>query len=94
MNKERHFYTEGKSQLGFLFDNLVQQEINDASISQIIKIAINYCFEFELQVPPFNEVDEITLIQKQLEFANSGFQTGKLIGYKFKAQQESQETIM
>ncbi|AFD07062.1 hypothetical protein [Solitalea canadensis] len=94
VNKERHFYTEGKSQLGFLFDNLVKEEITDENISQIIKIAINYCFEFELQVPPFNEVDEITLIQKQLEFANSGYQTGKLIGYKFKAQQESQETIM
>ncbi|MCO4294614.1 hypothetical protein NF867_17265 [Solitalea sp. MAHUQ-68] len=90
VNKDNHFFAEGKGQLNFLFDNLVQQEMKPETIEQLIKLAINYCFEFELQAPPFNDVDEVTLIEKQLEFANSGYQTGKLIGYKFKAQQKGE----
>ena len=56
INKDQHYFIEGKRELGFLYNNFEQAVINRESASEIIKSAILYTINFDLLVPPFDEV--------------------------------------
>lgn len=88
INKEEHFFVEGQSQLGFLFNSFGKGNIKQAQIIEILQLAIIYCMDFDLLTPPFESVRQITLQEKQFMGANSGYPTGKRMGYKFRTELE------
>lgn len=45
--------------------------------------------DFDLLTPPFETVKQITLEEKQYMGSNSGYPTGKRMGYKFKTELDS-----
>lgn len=88
INKDEHFFVDGQSQLGFLFNSFWKGKIQNKQITEIIELAIIYCMDFDLMTPPFDMVRQITLRDKQTMGANSGYPTGKRIGvgYKFSSE--------
>lgn len=61
INKEGHFFVEGKRQLGFLFNNFSTSNINALSVRSILETAILYAMEFDLYTPHYNDVKEISV---------------------------------
>ncbi len=84
INKEEHFFVDGQSQLGFLFNSFWKGKLKKVQIRKILELAIIYCMEFDLLTPPFEAVRQISLEEKQYMGSNSGYPTGKHMGYKFK----------
>ena len=55
INKEKHFFVEGDKQLGMLFNDFVNQEINSTEIDKIINESMIYALNFDLQVPDLKQ---------------------------------------
>jgi len=90
INKERHFFVEGKRQLGFLFNNFSDSNINAEAVRSILETAILYAMEFDLYTPPYNEVKEISVGEMVHESSVMRVKTAKRMGYKF-SQEEDEE---
>ncbi len=85
LNHDRHFMVEGKGQLGFLFRNLEKDEITDDFIRQIVQSSIIYAIEFDLITPPYEIVQEVSIMQINEISSDLKVATGKRLGFKFKA---------
>ena len=83
INKDKHFFVEGKRQLGFLYDDFSNSWIETLTIRKIIESAILYTLDFDLLVPPYDKVKAVTVSQIQRKMKNSLLKTGKRVGYKF-----------
>lgn len=93
INKEKHFMVEGEGQLGFLYEDFSKDVISGATLTNIIEQAILYCLDDDLLLQPFAQVRAITLDQKNSMLANSGYPTGKRLGYQLKAELEKGKNI-
>lgn len=89
INREKHFFVEGKRQLGFMFNDLDKQILNDKYIDNIIESAIVSALDFELLVPPFDKVRELTVFQKIQQQGNASFKTGKRLGFELSAKTDN-----
>lgn len=85
INKERHYFVEGKRQLGFLYNNFDKEKINDKNIRRIVESAVLYCLDFDLLTPPYDDVSEVTLMEKITESGMLNIKTGKRVGFRFQA---------
>jgi len=83
INKEKHFFVEGDKQLGFLFNDFVNQQINTDEIEKIINESMIYALNFDLQTPNFNEVKMVSIHQILDMNNNQKLKTAKRMGYKF-----------
>lgn len=83
VNKDLHYFVEGKRQLGFLYNDFVNEKITHNKIRAIIESAILYSMDFDLLTPKYdamsivsvNEINEVTSVIK--------LKTGKRLGFKF-----------
>lgn len=83
VNKERHYFVEGKRQLGFLYNNFEDAVVNKEDLSKIIHSALLYSLEFDLLVPHYDNVKIISVAQIMEKIKNSKVQTGKRLGFSF-----------
>ena len=83
INKEKNFFVEGDKQLGFLFNDFVNKQINTNEIKKIINEAMIYALDFDLHVPNFNEVKVVSVHQILDINNNHKLKTAKRMGYKF-----------
>lgn len=88
INKEKHFIVEGEGALNFLYQDLENDIISEDKLTDIIERSILFCLTSDLLIPPFAQIKEVTLNQKQSMLAASGYPTGKHLGYQFKAEME------
>ena len=85
INHEGHFMVEGKGQLGFLFRNLQDDIINDDHIRHIVQCSMTYAIEFDLMTPPYEMMQEVSIMQINAISSDLKIATGKRLGFKFKA---------
>jgi hypothetical protein len=83
VNKDFNFMVEGKRQLGFLYNVMGQQKINRDNIREIIYNSVLYTLEFDLLVPPYDQVKIASVGQVLQNIENSKTQTGKRLGFMF-----------
>ncbi len=88
INKDNHYFVEGKRQLGFLYSDFANAEIDTKILRDIIQSAILYCLNFDLLVPPFENMQNVTVQQMQEKLSMSKIVTGKRMGFKFYADEE------
>ncbi len=93
INREKHFFVEGKRQLGFLFNDVDKMVLNDVYIKSIVEAAIVCALDFELLVPPFDKVRELTVFQKIQQQGNASFKTGKRLGFELSAQAKDTDIV-
>ncbi|MAU35969.1 MAG: hypothetical protein CMD14_01185 [Flavobacteriales bacterium] len=82
INKDNHFFVEGDAELGFLFNDLINQKINKEQLENIINSAIEYSLNFDLQTPDFNTVKMVSVHQIIEANNNHKIKTSKRLGFK------------
>ncbi len=83
VNKEKHFFVEGKRQADEVVKDFAIDTISPGVIRQIVETAIQYCIEFDLLVPPYDQVKMATVDQINQKMSNSKMITGKRLGFSF-----------
>ncbi len=91
INKEQHYFIEGKSELGFLYKNFRQSLITPESVDKIITAAMSYTTGFDLLTPPYDQVKLISVADMKNTLNTIGFKTGKRLGFRFYPDQDEEE---
>ena len=91
INKDMHYFVEGKRQLGYFYNNFGKDIIDKEALRNITKLAMQYALEFDLLVPPYDAVKmvNVDLITQKIQF--SKMKTGKRLGFQFNADDVSGE---
>ncbi len=91
INKEMSYFVEGKRQFGFLYSNFGKEKITREIIKKIINTAIVYALQFDLLVPPYDNVKiaSVGLMKKKIQ--STQLQTGKRVGFQFNSDDVSEE---
>ena len=84
INKENHFFVEGKRQSDEVVKDFAMDTISPGVIRQIVETAIQYCIEFDLLVPLYEQVKIATVDQMNQKMSFSKMITGKRLGFGFK----------
>jgi len=85
INKEDHYYLEGKREIGLLYNNFATSQINEESLSDVVRQAIMYTLNFDLLTPPYDTIKEVTVSDMQATIDNISLKTGKRLGFRFQA---------
>ncbi len=88
VNKEQHYFIEGKSELGFLYKSFRNSRITPVSVDKIITAAIRYTLGFDLLTPPYDQIKLVSVDEMKNMLDNMAFKTGKRLGFKFYPDQE------
>ena len=84
INKEGHYYIEGKRELAQVINNFSTNEISAEAVKEILSSAIRYTLNFDLLVPNYEEMKIITVNDIiQMEDQNNLMRTGKRLGFRF-----------
>lgn len=85
VNKENHFFVEGKRQLGFLYNDFATQTFNRSYAGQVVESAILYSLSFDLLTPPYNQVIEVSVNEVNAVSHAAKMKTGKRLGFRFQS---------
>ncbi|MFN4084105.1 MAG: hypothetical protein ACK4K9_10780 [Bacteroidia bacterium] len=88
INKDLHFFIEGKRPLSVKYNNIECCQINDYNLNDIILEAMHYCINFDLMVPPIELVNYLSVEQKNVLSFSSGMPTGKRLGFNMQTDNE------
>lgn len=89
INKEHHYFVEGKRQLGFLYNDFVNETITNEKIRKIIESSILYSMDFDLLTPPYDAMKEVS-VHDVIQVTNAmNIKTGKRLGFKFQADNDN-----
>jgi len=84
INNEKHFFVEGKRQADEVVKDFAVDTISPGILRQIIETAIQYCIEFDLLVPLYEQVKIATVDQMNQKMTLSKMVTAKRLGFGFK----------
>lgn len=88
VNRERHFYIDGKRPLSFLYSDFERNVISEDAIRNIVEEAMLFCLNFDLLVPPVDAISFITVEQKNLMSYSSGMPTVKRLGFTMQREED------
>ncbi|MBP6979232.1 MAG: hypothetical protein PHD61_04125 [Bacteroidales bacterium] len=88
INKDMHYFIEGKREIGFLFNNFGNAVMNREAARQIIESSILYTINFDLLTPPFDAVKEVTVEEMRTALDSMLTRTGKRLGFRFQGDHE------
>lgn len=88
VNREKHYFIEGKRELGMLYTNFGTSLIDSESARQVVESAIEYTTNFDLLTPPFDEVKVVSVGEMRTNFEKKSLVTGKRLGFRFQADNE------
>ncbi|MCB0795067.1 MAG: hypothetical protein KDB88_10045 [Flavobacteriales bacterium] len=83
VNKEGHFFMQGKRQLGFLFNDLANATLDKCRLEHALWSVLGYVIDFDLLAPPYDRVDQVTVMEMNEFSANMQPSTGKRLGFQF-----------
>jgi hypothetical protein len=89
INKDLHFFVEGKRQMGFLYNDFAHATLGKENIRSVIESAILYCLDFDLYSPSYETVKEISLQQILESNLQQKIITGKRLGFRFQADDDT-----
>lgn len=83
INREKHFMVQGKRQLGFLFQDMINSNLDETALKSIIESTILYTLNFDLFIPPYEAIQQLTV--DDIQNMNHGISgaTGKRLGFQF-----------
>lgn len=88
VNNEKHYFVEGKREVGQLYNNFQSSVINDETVRLILDSAIRYTCNFDLLTPPYDAMKMITVADIQSTLDNMKMTTGKRLGFRFQGDHE------
>lgn len=81
INREKHFFVETKTQIGYKYHNFSVEPITKDHITDIINELIIYSVTFDLFTPPYDAVRQVTVYEMQEKSSSAALRTGKRLGY-------------
>ncbi|MBC7383654.1 MAG: hypothetical protein H7296_11800 [Bacteroidia bacterium] len=91
INKDKHFFIEGKRPLSFIYNDFENCIITDASLKNVIIEAMYYCINFDLLAPPIDVANYITVEQKNQMNFSGGVPIAKRLGFRKENEKENGE---
>jgi len=91
INKDNHYFIEGKREIGLLYRSFDVAVMNDESANKIIQSAITYTLNFDLLTPPYEQVKVLSVYEIQTTLDNMKIRTGKRLGFKFQADSDDEQ---
>ena len=85
INKDSFFFVEGKRQLGYTMKDFGSYQLDKESIKNILNTAIKYALDFDLLVPPYEQVMIASVAQMREKISHSKLRTGKRLGFQFRS---------
>lgn len=82
INKENHFFVEGKRQMGFLFNDFQNSQLNKNNLKQIVESCILFSLNFDLLTPDYATMSRISISQIIELTRNIKLTTEKRLGFK------------
>jgi hypothetical protein len=81
INREKKFFLETKTQIGYKYNSFSEIEIGRAQLVDIINELIIYAVTFDLLTPPFEAVKQVSVFEMQEKSSSAALRTGKRLGY-------------
>ena len=85
VNKDKHFFVEGKRQTEFLYNTLGKEIISYNALRTIVESTILYTLQFDLLVTPYEQLKSLNVSQIIERQRQNSIQTGKRLGFTFNA---------
>lgn len=92
INKDLNYFVEGKRQMGYWCNNFGKSEINKETLRDIVYSAVQYALEFDLLVPPYDNVKIASVAQINSKIESSKLITGKRLGFTFNSDDVAAES--
>ena len=83
VNKDGTFFIEGRRELGFNYPVFDKNKVNEENFKTVIEAAIMFVLKFDLLVPPYSEVNTVTVEIMKERISKSKIKTGKRLGFKY-----------
>ncbi|MBT4970411.1 MAG: hypothetical protein HOM80_15500 [Bacteroidetes bacterium] len=81
INKEGHYFMQGKRQYSFLHRDFSRLIFDHAAVRTIVESAVTQAIEFDLFAPPIDSIQQISLMEKIQATGNIALKTGKRMGF-------------
>jgi len=88
INADGHYYVNGRRQFTFLFQDFENQIFDAQAARKIMQTAMKQAIDFDLFVPPFDQVKEVSLHQKNVQQGNTAIKTGKRLGFDYESKED------
>jgi hypothetical protein len=90
INDDNHYYTDGKREIGQIYNNFGSNVFDAKAALTILESAMQYTINFDLLVPPYEAVKEIS-VHDMVEINNQRIpiRTAKRLGFRFQADTNS-----
>jgi hypothetical protein len=88
LNKDGKFFMQGKRQLGYLYNDLANSEIDRDRMKAVLNSVILYVIDFDLLMPRYDHVSKVSVYEMRALSANMQLSTGKRLGFRFQADSE------
>ncbi len=85
INRESHFFVEGKGQLEFVYKDFLNQILTQKAVEDIVLKVSAYAIDFDLLTPPYDKVAVVTVDELLSKTNETKIKTGKRLGFKFKS---------
>lgn len=89
LNKENHFFVDGKRQLGYLFNDFPNAQLDADKIDKIIEASVLHSLYFDLLTPEFSNMGKVTIFQIMELTKNMKLTTDKRLGFKYSFEKKS-----
>jgi hypothetical protein len=88
VNKEGHFFVEGKKKLNTLYRDFMHDTISKEAVKHIVEQSILYALDFDLQTPAFQKVELVSIGQMEKLTESSKLKTAKRLGFRMSWENE------
>ena len=85
LNRDNHFFVQGKRQLGFLYNDLADNKLDRTRLKEVMYSVIMYVLDFDLLSPPYDQVNQVTVSEMNELNTSQQLSTGKRLGFRFQA---------
>jgi hypothetical protein len=83
INKERHFFLDGKKQLGILFNSFADNVVSEEAMLAVVEKSIQYSIDLDVSVPSFDLMKEISVNEVMDYSLQASISNGKRLGFQF-----------
>jgi hypothetical protein len=89
INKDNSYFIEGKRELSYLFNYFGSKTFDNTAIDELVDAAIRYTINFDLLTPPYEQTQEVSVLNMKNTVDSISIKTGKRLGFKFQADDQS-----
>jgi hypothetical protein len=81
INREMRFFVENRTQIGYKYHRFSEAPITRDVLCNIINELIIHCIKFDLYIPPYDSVRQVSVHEMQEKANSVSLRTGKRLGY-------------